>query len=145
MAAVFRRLCALALALAATAVFAVPAHADATRTVVGQGSTSQFRCPTGVTVPASIQFNAQKNRGTIFGSYFIFGVGVSKFGSVTGGTITQNSYSLSGITTQEICANVPLFVPVNATLSGECGRGVIINYRDATGERGDFLGDVACD
>lgn len=139
-----RRAVLVLLAVAATAVFAVPAHAAANRTVFGEGSTSQFLCPNGLTVPASIQFSAQKSRGTVSGSYFIFGAGVTKFGNVFSGTITQNSYSLNGITTTEICGGAVLNIPVNATLSGECGTAVIIHYEDATGERGDFLGNVAC-
>jgi hypothetical protein len=142
---VFRHLGAVVLALAVTAVFTVPAHAAANRIAIGQGSTSQFRCPSGLTVPATINFNAQKSKGTIFGNYQIFGGGVSKFGNVTGGTITQNSYSLTGVTQTGVCTGVQLFVPVSATLSGECGEAVIIHYSDALGERGDFIGNVACD
>jgi hypothetical protein len=140
---VLRRLGAVVLALAAAAVFAVPVHAQATRTAIGQGSTAQFRCPSGVTVPATINFFAQKNRGSVFGNYEITGADVSKFGTISGGTINQSRYSLQGITTLESCAGV-LFVPVNATLSGRCGTAVVIHYVDALGQRGDFLGNVAC-
>jgi hypothetical protein len=140
----FRHLLAVGLALAATAVFTVPAQAAANRSAVGEGSTAQFLCPSGVTVPATISFSAQKSKGVVSGSYNILGVGVTKFGSIRGGTITQNSFSLTGFTTTEICSGVVLSVPVNATLTGECGTGVIIHYEDALGERGDFLGNVAC-
>ena len=139
-----RRAAVVVLALAATAVFAVPAHAAANRNLVGEGSTAQFLCPSGLTVPATISFSAQKSKGIVSGSYNIFGTGVSKFGQIRSGTITQNSYSLEGITTTEVCGGASLSVPVNATLSGECGTGVIIHYEDALGERGDFLGNVAC-
>jgi hypothetical protein len=144
MARISRLIRAVVVTLVATAVFAVPAHAAANRSVFGEGSTSQFLCPSGLTVPATINFQAQKSKGTVGGFYQIFGAGVNKFGNVTGGTMSQSSYSLKGITFQEVCTGVMLSVPVNATLSGECGTGVIIHYEDALGERGDFLGNVAC-
>jgi hypothetical protein len=60
---------------AATAALALPAYAATTRQISGQGSTSQFRCPSGVVVPTTISFTARKDRGTVRGGYTIFGGG----------------------------------------------------------------------
>src|SRR4051794_3563269 len=86
------------------ALAAIPAAtAAANHQVVGRGSTTQFLCANGVLSTATIDFNAQKSKGTVFGSFSIFGPAVQKFGQLNDGTINESSYSVSGFITFEQC------------------------------------------
>jgi hypothetical protein len=137
------------LTLALVAVQARPAHAAANKTVQGRGASALFLCSSGFTaLDAQIDFNAQKNspftqKGTVFGNGSVTGSTVDKFFSLTSGTINQNQYSLGGILQFAFC-NGPEGTPAQVTLTGDCGSGVIIHYTDSLGERGDFVGNVAC-
>src|SRR5438132_5056665 len=111
------------LASRATALLAVPAQAASNSQLQGRGSTSQFFCGTSQpTVPASIDFNATKNKGTLFGSFFI-GDAALKFGSLSGGTVNNNQYSLTGSVTAYYCGvtTYPNGALGQATISGTCG------------------------
>jgi hypothetical protein len=144
MASVLKCCRAVAVAALAAALLAGTAHAASYSLVQGRGSTSQFLCPSGTTLPANIAFQAGKNKGVLSGSFNILGAGVQKFGNLSGGTSNQSRYSLSGILNSEQCGAFVSQQPFNVTISGDCGVGVVIHYTDTAGERGDFLGNVAC-
>src|SRR4051794_7582915 len=107
MRSVWKRLCVLVLALLAAAVLAGPAYGYSNKIASGRGSTAEFVCPSGVTVPADINFFAQKQKGTLFGSFNVFGSGfpsdTGKFGGVSSGSVNQNRYSLQGILDFDMC------------------------------------------
>jgi hypothetical protein len=127
------------------ALAAIPAAtAAANHQVVGRGSTTQFLCANGVLSTATIDLNAQKSKGTVFGSFNIFGPAVQKFGQLNDGTINESSYSVSGFITFEQCGATFFQNVGTATISGQCGTGVVIHYQDTLGQRGDFIGNVAC-
>lgn len=136
---------ALLFAMAAVLfVGAKPAGASTNTTATGRGTTAQFTCNTGQQLSASINFQASKSKGTLAGGGSVGGIGVGKFFNISGGTLNNNSYSLSGFTTQDTCATFTSFVPFQVTLSGQCGTGVVIHYSDTAGETGDFIGNVVC-
>lgn len=131
--------------VAALVLIVAPAQAASNRQAQGRGVTSELLCESGLLTAATIDFSAAKNKGTIGGFFQIFGVGTSKFGNITGGTINPNSYSLTGTVNAFQCGGIPTStLPAQATISGECGEGVIIHYTDTHGEVGDFRGNVIC-
>lgn len=131
------------LALVASA-FAGPASAAANHQAQGRGLTNQFLCPSGVLTPATLDFQANKAKGFVSGFFQIFG-GAQKFGSITDGTINGNSYSLTAnVQSFAQCGGSTTMLPAQATISGDCGVGVVIHYRDTHGEVGDFVGNVSC-
>jgi hypothetical protein len=131
-------------AVVAATLLAGPAHSAANRSAQGRGSTSQFLCPSGVTTFATIDFSATKSKGIVTGFFQIFG-GASKFGSVRDGTINDNNYTLTAVVNPgAFCGGSSSGLPGEATITGECGEGVTIHYRDTHGEVGDFLGNVIC-
>jgi hypothetical protein len=146
-----RHFLAVFAALAAMGLSAVPAQAASNTTVEGRGSTSSFFCgPNGQTVPAQLNFSATKNKGTISGNFNIFDPSftqVDKFGNVTGGNVNHNSFNLTGGVTAFFCGTTNYF-PNGAfgsfQLRGQCGTSVPIDYTDSLGERGTFIGTVAC-
>ena len=128
-----------------TALAAIPAaSAAANHQVVGRGSTTQFLCANGVLSTATIDFNAQKSKGFVQGSFGIFGPVAQKFGQLNDGTINESSYSLQGFVTFEQCGSTVFQNVGSVTLSGQCGTAVVIHYQDTLGQRGDFIGNVAC-
>jgi opacity protein-like surface antigen len=127
------------------ALAAIPAaSAAANHQVVGRGSTTQFLCANGVLSTATIDFNAQKSKGIVQGNFSIFGPAVQKFGGLNDGTINESSYSLQGFITFEQCGSTIFQNVGTATVYGECGTAVVIHYQDTLGQRGDFIGNVAC-
>ena len=127
------------------ALAAIPAAtAAANHQVVGRGSTTQFLCANGVLSTATIDFNATKSKGTVQGFFQIFGPAAQKYGSLNDGTINENSYSVSGFITFEQCGGTVFQNVGTATIYGECGTAVVIHYQDTVGQRGDFIGNVAC-
>jgi hypothetical protein len=138
-------LLALVLALvAAAALLAAPAYSAANHNAQGTGSTAQFLCPSGFVSFATINFQATKSKGTVTGFFQIFG-GAFKSGSIRDGTINENSYTLTGVVNPGAqCGGSFTNLPAEATITGECGEGVTIHYRDTHGEVGDFLGNVIC-
>lgn len=128
-----------------TALAAIPAaSAAANHQVVGRGSTTQFLCANGVLSTATIDFNAQKSKGIVQGGFQIFGPAAQKFGQLNDGTINERSYSLQGFVTFEQCGSTVFQNVGTVTLYGECGTAVVIHYQDTLGQRGDFIGNVAC-
>jgi hypothetical protein len=139
-----RFLTALVLVVLA-ALAAIPAaSAAANHQAIGRGTTVQFICANGIPSTATIDFSAQKSKGTLFGNYSITGGAATKFGQLNDGTINENSYSLQGVATFDQCAGVFNQVVAEAVLYGDCGTSVVIHYRDSLGQYGDFIGNVAC-
>jgi len=138
-------LTALMLVLLAAVVLAAPAYSASNHQARGGGTTNQFLCPSGLLTVATIDFQATKSKGTVSGFFQIFGAGVNKFGNITDGTINSGSYTLSGVVFPgAFCGGGSTTLPAEATISGQCGQGVTIHYRDTHGEVGDFLGNVIC-
>ena len=120
-------------------------EAAANTRVDGQGTTNALHCPQGgAPLTATIDISAQKSKGIISGSGQIFGTGVNKFFSLTSGSINNNAYSLSGATSFDQCGTFSSQLPARVTVSGQCGVGVTIHYRDSAGQVGEFVGNVVC-
>jgi hypothetical protein len=148
------------LAIAAALVTAVPAlilsppqlaQAQQGKAIEGRG-TGQVNCPSPEGEPAEsppgdegIFFDASKDRGTLSGeSWAIFNEeGISaKFGEITGGHIGGNKFTLRGIESfDDICFSQ---TPATITITGQCGQGVLIQFRASNGQEGEFVGNVAC-
>ena len=141
-------LLATLLLVAASVIAAKPAHAAANSQANGRGSTTAFVCPSGTTSPATIDFNASKQKGIVSGFGNIRGADVSKLFSLGAGTLNKNSYSLKGSTSTAFgptaCEGAFSELPEEVSLSGQCGTGVVIHYTDSGGQRGDFVGNVIC-
>ena len=140
-----RRFLTAAVPVVLAALVAIPAAtAAANHQVVGHGSTAQFLCANGLFGPATIDFNATKSKGTLNGNFSIFGPAVQKFGGLNDGTINESSYSLQGFVNFESCGGTFSQNVAIVTLYGQCGTAVLIHYQDTLGQRGDFIGNVAC-
>jgi hypothetical protein len=116
-----------------------------TITGTGTGSSASFVCnppvPPGLTI--SIDFSAQRD-GTVSGTYTISASsGFFLQGTITDGTTDGNTYTLSGVNLA-VCADNQGNQPVAPmTISGDCGDGVTITYRDPN-TVGTFTGNVQC-
>jgi hypothetical protein len=84
------------------------------------------------------------NGGIANGTYFIFASnGNSVPGVLTDGSTNGNTFTLSGIN-QAACEDTQGNLPFNIiTISGRCGDGVKISYRDPN-TRATFTGNVQC-
>jgi hypothetical protein len=92
--------------------------------------------------PISMDFSAL-NGGIVNGSYIIFTTNFLQQGGLTDGTTDGNTYTLSG-TNPAICQDNQGNRPVAPmTISGDCGDGVTITYRDPNTE-GTLTGNVEC-
>jgi hypothetical protein len=110
--------------------------------VSGQGE-GENSCPFsgGQTFPASITFSAQGQFEIIItapsGNQF------TKTGTLDSVQITGNSFTITGTElANSLCAFSQL--PSSATISGQCGTGVTIQFATADGEHATFTGNVAC-
>ena len=135
--------------LAAAMMLAIPlivsqeAAAAANKSVSGRG-TGDITClngplPAGET--ATIQFSATKSKGVMSGSFSIIAATGAKFGSINGGSVGANSFTLTGIESTDTACLGP--VPISFTIHGECGTAVPIHFESET-QRGEFVGNVAC-
>jgi hypothetical protein len=133
------RLVALLALLAVAAV--APVHASSNKAVQGNGSGSVTCTSGGPAFPATISFNANLSQGTISGFFSISGV-VFKFGGVVSGSVSTTRYELRGIEQFAMCPGAA--TPTTFTIGRDCGLGVTINFEAANGQRGAFVGNVAC-
>ncbi len=115
--------------------------------VSGSGSGS-ITCSDGTRVDGgSISFVAFKSDVPIHGSWEVVsisssGPALNTAGSFQTGNIGSNQYTLSGAQISDsICRGN---LPTPATISGQCGQGVIIELNADNGEKGIFTGDVTC-
>jgi hypothetical protein len=135
---------------------------DRTRQVTGSGdSVLRFTCPNGQ--PPSlfpghindiIQFSASQNNRQVSGTWTIFSLyedmgvppNTSKGGTITGGQIAGNHYTLTGIETFDNTCGGP--IPTEIVIDGKCttgsGRIIQIQFTASNGERGTFSGSAQC-
>lgn len=119
------------------------AYAAANKSISGSG-TGDITClngPLPVSKPATINFQASKSKGIMQGFFQITSAGTFKSGSISGGSIGDNSFTLTGSETFDTACGGP--VPISFTIQGECGTGATITFESAT-QRGEFVGNVAC-
>jgi hypothetical protein len=118
--------------------------------VSGQGEGQNF-CPQATeSLPASITFSAHSDGGTVQGEFTIvatFGGGqLTKTGTLNGLQISGGSFTATGTELSQPglsrCSLSQL--PSSATISGQCGTGVTIQFATADGEHATFIGNVAC-
>jgi hypothetical protein len=129
-------------ALAVVAGVATHAYASSNKQVSGQGTGTVTCTSGGPVLPATISFTANFNKGTASGSFNISGVGIFKFGGVVSGSVSTHSYKISGNETFAQCPGAVF--PTTYTIGQDCGAGVTINFEAGSGQRGAFLGNVAC-
>jgi hypothetical protein len=121
--------------------------------VSGQGEGRNF-CPNAVaSLPAIITFSAQQSGNAATQGQFTVtvtlpgGSQIIKTGTLNGLQISGNTFTLTGTElSQESglarCGDVNL--PSSATITGQCGTGVTIQFATADGEHATFTGNVAC-
>jgi hypothetical protein len=121
--------------------------------VSGQGQ-GQNNCPAATaSLPASITFSVQQNVGGAVQGQFNVDVTFprhpfTKTGTLDSVQITGNSFTITG---KELSAGdetvrcEDIVVPPTATITGQCGTGVTIQYTTATGEHATFTNaNVQC-
>jgi hypothetical protein len=122
--------------------------------VSGQGQGENF-CPGMFArpIPASITFSVQQSgNAAAQGQFEIavqppFGSGFTKTGTLDSVQITGNSFTITGkelSAGNEISRCEDIVVPPTATITGQCGTGVTIQFATADGEHATFTGNVAC-
>jgi hypothetical protein len=109
----------------------------------GTGSNETFVCNTEVP-PGEISIDFQALAGvTVNGTYLLITSNNLIPGLLTDGTADGNTYTLGG-TNQPLCPDDQgNRLPAPMTLSGDCGDGVTITYRDPNAE-GTLTGNVEC-
>jgi hypothetical protein len=126
-----------------------PTSTPTTIQVSGQGE-GENSCPfSGTeTFPASITFSVkQSGSAAAQGQFEIIitppGLQFTKTGTLDSVQITGNSFTITGTElANSLCADAQL--PSSATISGQCGTGVTIQFATADGEHATFTGNVAC-
>jgi hypothetical protein len=114
--------------------------------VTGQGEGTST-CPLGGPLPASIAFNVVQQPGSAVQGNFKITVstGLVKSGTLDSVQITGNSFTIRGTEdtqTGPVCRFSQL--PSSATITGQCGTGVTIQFATADGEHATFTGNVNC-
>jgi hypothetical protein len=126
-----------------------PTPTPTTIQVSGQGERGQNVCPDGTSLAASITFSVQQNvGGAVQGQ---FNVDVDFPGNPFTKTVTLDSVQITGnsftITGKELSAGSceDIVVPPTATITGQCGTGVTIQFATAHGENAMFTNaNVVC-
>jgi hypothetical protein len=122
--------------------------------VSGQGEGENF-CPGMFArpIPASITFSVQQSENAATQGQFEiavqppFGSGFTKTGTLDSVQITGNSFTITGkelSAGNEISRCEDIVVPPTATITGQCGTGVTIQFATADGEHATFTGNVIC-
>jgi hypothetical protein len=120
--------------------------------VGGQGEGENF-CPNAeVSFPAIITFSAQQSgSAAVQGQFSVtvdLGFGqapIIKTGTLNDLQISGNTFTLIGTELSQgpsRCGDTT--PPVSATITGQCGTGVTIQYTTADGEHATFTGNVVC-
>jgi hypothetical protein len=116
--------------------------------VSGQGEGEDF-CRTAGIFPASITFSVkQSGSAAVQGQFEVFvqftpSLGTTNRGTLDSVQITGNSFTITGTElANSLCAFSQL--PSSATISGQCGTGVTIQFATADGEHATFTGNVEC-
>lgn len=138
-------LIATSLLSATPILFSHKAEAAAFKRASGQGI-GTVTCPNNLQAPGeTLTFDAVQSNGQTNGNWNIFIPPVfvnAKQGVITGGSISNNHVTFTGIEQQDTLCGAP--VPVTITISASCGQAVPIQFTAANGERGTFTGNVAC-
>jgi hypothetical protein len=115
-----------------------PTPTPTTIQVSGQGERGQNVCPDGTSLAASITFSVQQNVGGAVQGQFNVDVDFpgnpfTKTGTLDSVQITGNSFTITG---KELSAGSceDIVVPPTATITGQCGTGVTIQFATAHGE-----------
>jgi hypothetical protein len=120
--------------------------------VSGQGEGQNF-CPNAaVSLPASLTFSAQQSGSAAVQGQFTVTVPVApgaqiiKTGTLDSVQIIGNSFTITGTELSQApvqCGDIQL--PTSATISGQCGTGVTIQFATADGEHATFTNaNVEC-
>jgi hypothetical protein len=121
--------------------------------VSGQGEGENFCARATGSIPASITFSVQQSgNAATQGQFEIavqapFGPGFTKTGTLDSVQITGNSFTITGkelSAGNEISRCEDILVPPTATITGQCGTGVTIQFATADGEHATFTGNVIC-
>jgi hypothetical protein len=118
-----------------------------TTRVTGQGEGTST-CPLGTPLDASIAFNVVQQPGSAVQGNFEITVstGLVKSGTLDSVQITGNSFTIRGTEdtqTGPVCTFSQL--PASATITGQCGTGVTIDFATADGETARFTNaNVQC-
>jgi hypothetical protein len=145
------------LALATTLLIVTPASsilsplrlaqaAPQGRLIKGSGE-GQLNCPPSGSSPPgneTIHFSAYKGKQflPLLTWYIQGGDSQFKIGNITGGHVTGNQFTLTGTeSTDNLCSSQ---VPATITITGQCGQGVLIQFKSSNGEEGEFAGSVVC-
>lgn len=116
------------------------------RLIQGSGE-GQLNCPSSGSSPPgneTIHFSAFKGKQfTPFRTWYIQGENSQfKVGNITGGQVTGNQFTLTGTESSDnLCSSQ---VPATITITGQCGQGVLIQFKSSNGEEGQFAGSVVC-
>jgi hypothetical protein len=118
--------------------------------VSGQGEGETF-CP-GSPIPipliTSITFSVKQSGSTaVQGQFEVFvGPGFTKSGTLDSVQITGNSFTTTGTELSQgpiaHCGSAQ--IPSSATITGQCGTDVTIQFATADGEHGRYRGNVEC-
>jgi hypothetical protein len=118
--------------------------------VSGQGEGEDF-CRTAGIFPASITFSVkQSGSAAVQGQFEVFvqftpSLGTTNRGTLDSVQITGNSFTTTGTElSQEPATCGGRNFPTSATITGQCGTGVTIQFATADGEHATFTGNVNC-
>jgi hypothetical protein len=129
-----------------------PTPTPTTIQVSGQGE-GQNVCPKATVLnPASITFSVQQSGNAATQGQFEIAVqtirgSFTKTGTLDSVQITGNSFTITGTELSagnEVIRCEDILVPPTATITGQCGTGVAIQFATADGERATFTGNVEC-
>jgi hypothetical protein len=143
---------AIGLAAASTLLYATTVEVYAKSSfvggaiVVGTSDSQKISCSAGGSKNThGLQFSAHTREGYLQGYWDIaspFTGAENKGGTIYDGKSTGKTYELKGKETNDgICQAK---VPKDIILSGQCGKGVKINYRTVNGLSHTFTGNVKC-
>ena len=121
-------------------------HSPYAAIVIGTSESQKISCSTGGSKDThGIQFSAHTRTGTLHGYWDIasaFTGAENKGGYFYEGRSDGKTYELKGKETQDGICHAK--VPKDVIISGNCGKGVAINYKTIDGLSHTFTGNVKC-
>ena len=121
-------------------------HSPYAAIVIGTSESQKISCSTGDSKDThGIQFSAHTRTGTLNGYWDIasaFTGAENKGGYFYEGRSDGKTYELKGKETQDGICHAK--VPKDVIISGNCGKGVAINYKTIDGLSHTFTGNVKC-
>lgn len=123
-----------------------------------RGVNSTVTCPDGTTVGGEFgplfEFDATREQGESSGFWRITaapGAADTDDGEVTFALITPVKFKLLatwdphfGSTHAIICDSTDATIPADVVIKGECGEGVMVQFKSSNGVTGSFQGNVTC-